>query len=40
MLARLWPLTDAERFDSRGAFTSAVHDALQEALRTVGEPEL
>jgi hypothetical protein len=40
MLARLWPLTDAERLDSRGAFTSAVHDALQEALRTVGEPEL
>jgi hypothetical protein len=40
MLARLWPLADAERLDSRGAFAPAVHEALQEALRTVGEPEL
>lgn len=39
-LMRCWPLADAERLDSRGAFTLAVHDALQEALRTVGEPEL
>lgn len=40
MLARLWPLAEAERLDSRGVFAPAVHEALQEALRTVGEPEL
>jgi len=40
MLARLWPLAEAERLDSRGKFTPAVKEALQTALRTVGEPEL
>lgn len=39
-LMRFWPLADAERLDSQGAFTLAVRDALEEALRTVGEPEL
>lgn len=39
MLARLWLLADAEHLDSRSAFVPAVREALQEALRTVGEPE-
>lgn len=40
VLARLWPLAEAERLDSRGEFAPAVKEALQTALRTVGEPEL
>ena len=38
MLARRWPLAQAEDLDSRGAFASAVRAALEEALAAVGEP--
>jgi hypothetical protein len=40
VLARLWTLEDAESLDSRGEFAPAVREALQEALRSVGEPGL
>jgi hypothetical protein len=39
-LFRSWPLAEAEALDSRGELTAAVREALQEALRAVGEPGL
>jgi hypothetical protein len=40
MLARCWPLEEAEALDGRGAFVHAIRDALEEALHAVGEPGL
>jgi hypothetical protein len=39
-LVRSWPLGDAEEEDSRGAFVPAVREALDHALKSVGEPGL
>jgi hypothetical protein len=40
MLARRWPLAEAEDLDSRDAFASAIRAALEEALVAVGESGL
>ena len=39
-LFRDWPLAEAEALDSRGDLVRGVRDAIEEALRAVGEPGL
>jgi hypothetical protein len=39
-LARRWPLAEAEDLDMRGALAEDVRDALDTALRAVGEPTM